>query len=658
MTKKVIIYTTILFFSLTLFALAQVLVGTECDLEKCRINNGDSLEITTTCTPCRKVTNNSGGHIFVPISTCNEWNAFLSERTGRDGVSVGECSQVQATPTVTFNTPTYGISQPLTWTRITTASGGYRVEVQRNGGSWTLYNSNVSQPASGTTVTLTIPSSEFNSMGTRRFRVRANASGSYLVGGWGYSSTRTIQKANQSAPSTPTCSSSTQNSVTISSCTGCEYRRGTLSAQSSNVFTGLTAGTSYTFSRRLAETTTHNASAWSANVTCTTQAPSASGSLSCGGSTQNSITLSYSYSNGSSVSLFRGSTRVITFGSGSSSGSHTVSGLSAGTSYNFYLRNGTSSSSTLLASRSCSTANVPAPSTPINVTCNTISSSQINISWSAVSGATGYNIIGCVENPSWTHWPGIGSYWSYSACTPSYSVANPSGTSWTHSGLNTSTTYRYRVRAYNSSGASNYSPVTSCCVPLQTANACGGQTTVNMYGKNYPLVSIGNQCWMAKSMDYDIYLPDSGYMTDSYCKDNNTSNCTIYGRLYPPHSRYYVCPSGWRLPEYQDWKTLLSFLADNCHGCNYTMPSIAKALAGKTGWSYSQYSTACDPSNNPQTNNSSGFSALPGGSSIHPVGHVSMFWGGALLSVEWQSSVPYLYGEFMHNSYYIRCLKN
>jgi uncharacterized protein (TIGR02145 family) len=457
MIKKATIYGTILFLSLTLFAIAQALTTTGCDLEKCRIDNGDSLEITTTCTPCRKVTNNSGGHIFVPISTCNEWNAFLAERTDRDGVSVSECSQPHATPTVTFDTPTYGINQPLSWTRISTASGGYRVEIQRDGGSWTLYNSNVSQPASGTTVTLTIPSSEFNSMGTRRFRVRANASGSYLVGGWGYSPTRTIQKANQSAPSAPTCSSSTQNSVTISSCSGCEYRRGTLSAQSSNIFTGLTAGTSYTFSRRLAETTTHNASSWSSNVTCATTA-----------STHTLTVLSYPLnvvhvSITSSPSAYGGTTNYQKFDIPNGT-SITLTAPQSSGSYSFSQWTGTGCTSTnrtvtvsMTTSRDCSahyevSSQPAAPATPTGVSCSAVSTSQINVSWNSVSGATGYYVYRCAG----------------SGCTPTSHVLTTSSNSWANTGLASGTTYGYRIRAYNSSGTSGYSSVASCTT--QTAN--------------------------------------------------------------------------------------------------------------------------------------------------------------------------------------------
>ncbi len=81
---------------------------------------------------------------------------------------------------------------------------------------------------------------------------------------------QTVNKASQAAPSAPTCDSNTLNSITISSCEGCEYRIGTGSPQSSPTFSGLYSTTSYTFSRRREETQNYLASAWTPDVTCWT----------------------------------------------------------------------------------------------------------------------------------------------------------------------------------------------------------------------------------------------------------------------------------------------------------------------------------------------------------------------------------------------------
>jgi len=506
----------IVFLLLSTFTVTHALTTTNCDTERCRINNGDFLDITVSdCEECKKVTNNTGGHIFIPIKTCNEWRSFLIERANRDNISVESCVQIHATPVVTFDTPTYGINQTLSWTRISTASGGYRVEIQRDGGTWTVYNSNVSQPASGTTVSLTIPSSEFNSMGTRRFRVRANAVGPYPVGEWGLSPTRTIQKANQSAPSAPTCSSSTQSSVTISSCAGCEYRRATGSAQSSNTFTGLSADTAYTFSRRLAETTTHNASAWSSNVSCRTSAavPTTPTGVTCSAVSTSQINVSWNAVSGATGYYIY---RCTGSGCTPSSHVHTTSGtswsntgLSSGTTYGYRVRAYNASGTSGYSSITSCTTQSAVPATPTGVTCSAVSSSQINVSWNAVSGATGYYIYRCTG----------------SGCTPSSHVHTTSGTSWSDTSLSSGTTYGYRVRAYNASGTSSYSSITSCT----TQSAASGslsfssstQNSITLYysysnGTNVSLF-VGNSYWanLGSGNNWNYYTV-SGLSSGSY----------------------------------------------------------------------------------------------------------------------------------------------
>ena len=65
-----------------------------------------------------------------------------------------------------------------------------------------------------------------------------------------------------------------------------------------------------------------------------------SGNISCAGTTENSATLNYNFSNCGTVYLYRNSSYVMSLGSGPiSGGTHTASGLSPSTSYTFYLKN-------------------------------------------------------------------------------------------------------------------------------------------------------------------------------------------------------------------------------------------------------------------------------------------------------------------------------
>jgi len=91
--------------------------------------------------------------------------------------------------------------------------------------------------------------------------------------------------------------------------------------------------------------------------------PTPSGTLSATAANPTAVNLNYSYANGSSVSLFRGSTLVTTFGSGSGSGAYNDTGLEPDTIYTYYLRNGTSTGSTQLAIATVGTPELPAVGT-------------------------------------------------------------------------------------------------------------------------------------------------------------------------------------------------------------------------------------------------------------------------------------------------------
>jgi len=83
------------------------------------------------------------------------------------------------------------------------------------------------------------------------------------------------------------------------------------------------------------------------------------GTLSCGGSTQNSITLNYTYTNATTnLGIYNNQSLVGTIDideSGSGSGEYTVGGLSSGTSYTYKLIHGNNVNEQLLAETQCST---------------------------------------------------------------------------------------------------------------------------------------------------------------------------------------------------------------------------------------------------------------------------------------------------------------
>jgi uncharacterized protein (TIGR02145 family) len=101
-------------------------------------------------------------------------------------------------------------------------------------------------------------------------------------------------------------------------------------------------------------------------------------------------------------------------------------------------------------------------------------------------------------------------------------------------------------------------------------NPPGGNTfTDPRDGKVYDIVEIGNQTWFAKNLNYN----SSG----SYCYNNNSTNCDLYGRLYNWDKAKIVCPSGWHLPSDGEFQTLEMFLGMSAAEANSIAPNRGAA---------------------------------------------------------------------------------
>ena len=96
----------------------------------------------------------------------------------------------------------------------------------------------------------------------------------------------------------------------------------------------------------------------------------------------------------------------------------------------------------ILTSLNGTTGGSNALSTPTNIIATSVSSSQINLTWDSVSGATSYYVYGAA---------------SYSGTYTQ--IATVTTTSLIDTGLNAASTYYYKVQAVNSGGSSSYSPV-------------------------------------------------------------------------------------------------------------------------------------------------------------------------------------------------------
>ncbi len=168
-------------------------------------------------------------------------------------------------------------------------------------------------------------------------------------------------------------------------------------------------------------------------------------------------------------------------------GSHAITATARDTSNN----QTTSSGITVTVSNAPDTQ---APTVPINLTATAISSSQINLSWTASTdnvGVTGYRIYRC---------QGAG-------CTPSTQINTSATNSYSDTGLSSSTTYVYRVAAYDLAGnvsaqsssasATTQSAPSGSLVAAYSFNEGSGTIAPDSSGNNNNGTLINGPTWTA-----------------------------------------------------------------------------------------------------------------------------------------------------------------
>jgi chitodextrinase len=189
-----------------------------------------------------------------------------------------------------------------------------------------------------------------------------------------------------------------------------------------------------------------------------TQAPSAPASLTATAASQSQINLSWSASTdnvGVTGYLVErenpGTTSFVQVGTATGT-TYNDTGLAVGTNYSYRVRAtdaaGNLSGYSPVASATTLAPDTQAPSAPASLAATAVSSSQINLSWSASTdnvGVTGYLVER--ENPGTVTFVQVGT---------------ATATTYSDTGLAPSTNYSYRVRATDAAGnLSTYSPVAS-----------------------------------------------------------------------------------------------------------------------------------------------------------------------------------------------------
>lgn len=170
-------------------------------------------------------------------------------------------------------------------------------------------------------------------------------------------------------------------------------------------------------------------------------------------------------------------------------------------------------------------------------------------------------------------------------------------------------------------------------------------------GNSYSAVKIGEQVWMAENLNVTVATVDTtGGSADLVCQLKDVfvwSNTDVsYGKLYSYEAALKACPAGWHLPSDGEWKVLeisLGMSQEQVDWLGDRGTDLGSKLKATTGWS----SSACG-------NNSSGFSALPGGAITDSGEYFYQSDRGEWWSGSQTTGAEAYYRELYFSSHYIR----
>ncbi|MDR3013476.1 MAG: fibrobacter succinogenes major paralogous domain-containing protein [Chitinispirillales bacterium] len=120
--------------------------------------------------------------------------------------------------------------------------------------------------------------------------------------------------------------------------------------------------------------------------------------------------------------------------------------------------------------------------------------------------------------------------------------------------LDENNTRRYFFLGENTDEYGNVDGVSlSVFHPRQSGSESGGSTSFTDPRDNqtYRTVRIGSLTWMAQNLNFTT--------DNSWCYEDNASNCEKYGRLYTWDAAMTACPAGWRVPTDDEWTVLTNY---------------------------------------------------------------------------------------------------
>ena len=182
-----------------------------------------------------------------------------------------------------------------------------------------------------------------------------------------------------------------------------------------------------------------------------------------------------------------------------------------------------------------------------------------------------------------------------------------------------------------------------------TGNA--GHFTDSRDANKYEWVKIGGQIWMAENLRSTATQIDNN--NDGACGDDDvfTWDNTTYGKLYSWEAAKVACPTGWHLPNDNQWQELINTLGGN--------DTAGTKMKSTTGWE----------TPNSEATNISGFSGLPGGYYSNKITSQDngAFWWSSTSYESYSAMFHYLYinstklnstHENRRFGYAVRCIKD
>jgi uncharacterized protein (TIGR02145 family) len=179
-------------------------------------------------------------------------------------------------------------------------------------------------------------------------------------------------------------------------------------------------------------------------------------------------------------------------------------------------------------------------------------------------------------------------------------------------------TVRARVASINGTSPKNARFVISPVIPVEKTLPI----VDNRDGKRYNTVRIGLDTWMAENLNYSS-------------QTGNSYDYGKYGRRYYWNTAMNVCPTGWHLPESEEWAYLVIAAGGDSAGTK---------LKAKDDWDSKSKGT-----------DDYGFSALPGGGgfgALSSPGFSSVWWTAtsAVDDYHYLGAIPYYLGHDFKNA--------